>query len=272
MHSHPARGIVLAVSPDAEKSLQARVLAQCWKPFGKAQQICCEQIEITARPQSWPYVGPTLVGLTVADLPIIFWCRHQGALSQAATSDEQAGLEAVTDLATKVVIDTRGMPAADATSLLDRWQARGRVVADLEWTRLTPWREPLAHVFDVCDIKLADFHSIDIEHTDDRPSMAALYMAGWLSLYGAKVTFRRADGYLPGVHRVTLRSDSKTIDFARTGPDSAVLHTAGGRECTYNFGEPAVTALMTEELALMGVDPAFNAAFARVRGLLPAKS
>jgi hypothetical protein len=26
---------------------------------------------------------------------------------------------------------------------------------------------------------------------------------------------------------------------------------------------------MTEELALMGVDPAFNAAFARVRGLLP---
>ncbi len=50
MHEHPARGIVLAVSPDAENDLQARVLAQCWKPFGKAQQICCEQIEITAKP------------------------------------------------------------------------------------------------------------------------------------------------------------------------------------------------------------------------------
>jgi glucose-6-phosphate dehydrogenase assembly protein OpcA len=268
MHAHPARGIVLAVSPEAEKSLQARVLAQCWKPFGKAQQICCEQIEITARPQSWPHVGPTLVGLTVADLPVIFWCRHKGALSPAATSDEQAGLEAVADLATKVVVDTRGMPTADATSLLERWQARGRVIADLEWTRLTPWREPLAHVFDVCNIKLADFHSIGIEYTDDRPSMAAFYMAAWLSLYGAKVSFRRVDGYLPGVHRVTLRSDSKIIDFARTGPDSAVLRTAGGRECTYNFGEPAVTALMTEELALMGVDPAFNGAFGRVRGLL----
>ena len=43
-------------------SLQARVLAQCWKPFGKAQQICCEQIEITANPESWPNVGPTLIG------------------------------------------------------------------------------------------------------------------------------------------------------------------------------------------------------------------
>jgi glucose-6-phosphate dehydrogenase assembly protein OpcA len=271
MHAHPARGIVLAVSSAAEKSLEARVLAQCWKPFGKAQQICCEQIEITARPQSWPNVGPTLIGLTVADLPVIFWCRHKGALSRAATGDEQAGLEAVTDLATKVVIDTRGMPAADATSLLERWQARGRVIADLEWTRLTSWREPLAHLFDVCDIMLADFHSIEIEYTDAEPGMGALYMGGWLSLYRPKVSFRRADGYLPGVHRVTLRSDSKTIDFARTGPDSAVLHSAGGRECTYNFGEPAVTALMTEELALMGVDPAFNAAFGRVRGLLPDK-
>lgn len=272
MHAHPARGIVLAVSPEAEKSLEARVLAQCWKPFGKAQQICCEQIEITARPQNWPNVGPTLVGLTVADLPVIFWCRHKAALRQAATGDEHAGLEAVIELATKVVIDTRGMPSVAATSLLERWQARGRVVADLEWTRLTPWREPLAHVFDVCGIKLADFHSIEIEHTDGQPSMEAFYLAGWLSLYGARVSFRHAEGYLPGVHRVTLRSDSKTIDFARTGPDSAVLRSASGRECTYNFGEPAVTALMTEELALMGVDPAFNAAFARVRGLLSGRS
>ena len=142
---------MLAVSADAEKNLEARVLAQCWKPFGKAQQICCEQIEITARPQTWPNVGPTLVGLTVADLPVIFWCRHKGALSQAATKDDHAGLEAITSLATKIVIDTRDMPTAEAITLLERWQARGRVVADLEWTRLTPWREPLAHVFDVCE-------------------------------------------------------------------------------------------------------------------------
>jgi len=269
MHSHPARGIVLAVSSEAEKGLEARVLAQCWKPFGKAQQICCEQIEITARPQSWPNVGPTLVGLTVADLPVIFWCRHKGALRQAATKEEHAGLEAITSLATKIVVDTHDMPASEAVTLIERWQARERVVADLEWTRLTPWREPLAHLFDVCEYKLADFHSIDIEYTDERPTMAALYLAGWLSLYRPKVSFRRVGGYLPGVHRVTFHSDSKTIDFARTGPDSAVLHSASGRECTYNFGEPAVTALMTEELALMGVDPAFNAAFARVHELLP---
>jgi len=46
MREHPSRGIVLAIDKSSETSLQARVLAQCWKPFGKAQQICCEQIEI----------------------------------------------------------------------------------------------------------------------------------------------------------------------------------------------------------------------------------
>ena len=85
MHEHPSRGIVLAVSDKAEHGIEARVLAQCWKPFGKAQQICCEQIEITIKPDSWPNIGPTLIGLTAADLPVIFWCRHRAALSPFAT-------------------------------------------------------------------------------------------------------------------------------------------------------------------------------------------
>ena len=50
MKEHPSRGIVLCVDKEAERSLEARVLAKCWKPFGKAQQICCEEIEITAQP------------------------------------------------------------------------------------------------------------------------------------------------------------------------------------------------------------------------------
>src|SRR5437764_4869989 len=103
MREHPSRGIVLAVSEQAEQALQARVLAQCWKPFGKAQQICCEQIEITARPENWPYVGPTLVGLVVADLPVVFWCQHKGALCAEASEDEVAGFRAIAEISTKVI-------------------------------------------------------------------------------------------------------------------------------------------------------------------------
>src|ERR1700761_1509144 len=135
MREHPSRGIVLAVPEQAEHGLEARVLAQCWKPFGKAQQICCEQIEITARPESWPNVGPTLIGLTAADLPVIFWCRHKAALSPSATPDQKAGLRAIINLANKVVIDTRGLSASDALRIVSDLRAQGRTIADLEWTR-----------------------------------------------------------------------------------------------------------------------------------------
>lgn len=271
MREHPSRGIVLAVSDQAEKGLEARVLAQCWKPFGKAQQICCEQIEITARPETWPNVGPTLVGLTAADLPVIFWCRHKAALSPFANQDQKAGLQAISDLSTKVVVDTAGDDAITALGLIARLRGQGRVVADLEWTRLTPWREPIAQMFDnpAREHKLNDFHRIEIAHTDERPGASALYAAGWLSApYKSKVSFVQARGYGPGIHRITLRSDSEEINFERTSCECMNLHSTNGRERTYTFNQSTLYTLMNEELSVLGPDAAFNSAFARAQELL----
>jgi glucose-6-phosphate dehydrogenase assembly protein OpcA len=271
MHEHPSRGIVLAVSDTAEHSLEARVLAQCWKPFGKAQQICCEQIEIKARPESWPNVGPTLIGLTAADLPVIFWCRHQGALHPAATADQKAGLEAVMSLATKTIVDSAGMELKSAFSFIADSRSCGRIIADLEWTRLTFWREPLAGVFDsgACAGPLSNFHSVEVVHTDAVLSACTLYIAGWLSApYKANVSFRKVPGYGPGIHRVTMRSDKETIDFERTGVDCMTLRSSKGRSRQYNYPDADLSALMTEELSVLGPDPAFGIAFSRSQELL----
>lgn len=268
MREHPSRGIVLAVSEQAERGLEARVLAQCWKPFGKAQQICCEQIEITARPEGWPNVGPTLTGLIAADLPIMFWCRHKGALSPLARKQQRAGLEAVMNLATKTIIDSRGEDAELMLDLLDRWKHRGRVVADLEWTRLTPWREPIAHIFDNPDFDLKKFHSVEIAHGDDQPSASALYAAGWASApHKPSVRFTKIEGKGSGLQRITLESDSCRIDFERTG-ECMTLRTSNGRERKYNYKDAPVNALMTEELAVLGHDPAFDSAFERAQELV----
>src|ERR1035441_6268498 len=48
MPEHPSRAIVIRFRAEDQRSLTARVFAQCWMPFGHRQQICCEQIEITA--------------------------------------------------------------------------------------------------------------------------------------------------------------------------------------------------------------------------------
>lgn len=271
MHEHPARGIVLAVSPKAERDVEARVMAQCWKPFGKAQQICCEQIEITVRPESWPNIGPTLVGLSAADLPVIFWCRHKSALTNECTSSDKAGLAAIMNLATKVIIDTSGSDACEGIEMISAWQSQGRVIADLQWTRLTPWREPLAHIFENVDRDngFSNFHSLEIEHTGEKPCLATLYMAGWLSApFNSDVILRRTNGYAPGIHRVSLRSDKELIEFERTGPDTVTLWSTNGRERKYTLSELSMTTLMTEELSIMGQDPAFNAAVAKARELL----
>jgi glucose-6-phosphate dehydrogenase assembly protein OpcA len=273
MREHPSRGIVLRVSEEAEHDVEARVLAQCWKPFGKAQQICCEEIEITARPQSWPNIGPTLVGLVAGDLPAIFWCRHLGALSRNATLEQRAGLDAIVSLAQKVIFDSAGMVVEDALHLISNWQDKHRVVGDLEWTRLTPWREPLCHLFDSDggDNRFSRFNRFEIEYTDASPPPSALYMGAWLSApHNAQVSFRRTEGFTHGLHRVVLSADSETIEFARESPECATLRSTNGRSRRYNFGHSSLTTLLTEELSVMGVDSVFGTTLARVKELVAA--
>ena len=268
MHEHPSRGIVLAVSEKADKDVEARVLAQCWKPFGKAQQICCEQIEITAAPASWPNIGPTVVGIIPADLPVVLWCRHSAALKSSASGEQKAGLEAVMNLASKVIVDSHDEDPSSAFGMLAEWRARGRVVADLEWTRLTRWREPIAHMFDnpARENKLSNFDAVEIAYTGDKPSPSVLYMAGWLSApYRANVLIVNMRGPAPGLSRVRLRSTSEMIELNRTSCDCMTLRSTNGRERQYSFTDASVYTLLNEELSILGPDPAFDSAFRRAQ-------
>jgi glucose-6-phosphate dehydrogenase assembly protein OpcA len=271
MREHPSRGIVIAVSGEAEKAVEARVLAQCWKPFGKAQQICCEQIEITTRPDHWPNIGPTLVGLTAADLPVIFWCRHNAALRPLATDAEKAGLDAVMSVATKLIIDTAQMEPHAAFELLTRLRAKGCVVADLEWTRLTQWREPIAHIFDnvARTTRFSDFHTIEIGYSGEKPSPSVYYAGAWLSAANkARVLFSPVEGHEVGLHRIRLTADSETIEFERTSCDCMTLRSTNGRERTFSHTAVSLYSLLNEELAVLGSDDVFNAAFARANELI----
>ena len=82
MHNHPSRAVILRPGGDGGGSsgksapaLDARIFAECWKPFGKAQQICSEGIEITAGQGGFSEVARFLVPLRVPDLPVVLWCR-----------------------------------------------------------------------------------------------------------------------------------------------------------------------------------------------------
>src|SRR5215468_11270768 len=101
MPEHPARAILVRLRGAGERALSERVYQQCWRPFGGRQQICCEQIELTASDAALGDLPSVLVPLVVADLPVILWCRS----ARLAGMPEFAEMARI---ATKVVMDSAG--------------------------------------------------------------------------------------------------------------------------------------------------------------------
>jgi glucose-6-phosphate dehydrogenase assembly protein OpcA len=264
MHEHPSRGIVLRVSESVERGLEARVLAQCWKPFGKAQQICCEQIEISAHPKSWVQVGPTVNGILAADLPVVLWCRQKAALDPKAYDQHATGLSSIMDFAGKTVVDTGGIDLGGAFSVMTTWRQQGRVFSDLQWTRLTPWRQALANAFDdpAKQKEFFTYRSVEVAYIGDTPDAAIFYITGWLTgILKAQPSFvKQSEGHGSGLQRITLRSEKDEITLQRSGDDSMTLNVCG-RERKYTYTELSLYTLMNEELSILGPDPIFDAAF-----------
>src|SRR4029077_14062810 len=129
MPQHPARAILVRLQGEGERALSERVYQQCWKPFGGRQQICCEQIEITASDAALADLPSVLLPLMVAALPVILWCRSQ-RLTERPEFREMAAI------ATKVVLDSAACPkTTDTIWRLADTTRRGTALGDLAWTR-----------------------------------------------------------------------------------------------------------------------------------------
>src|SRR5664279_4920894 len=105
MPEHPARTILIRLQGEGERALSQRVYQQCWKPFGQRQQICCEQIEITASDAALADLPSVILPLGVPDLPTILWCRSPRLVQRPEFAE-------IARMATKVVVDS----AADGDS------------------------------------------------------------------------------------------------------------------------------------------------------------
>jgi len=274
MHAHPSRAIVIRVAAASESEITARVLAQCWKPFGKAQQICSEQIEIQATPDRWPDIGPIILGIMVPDLPVVVWCRQKTVLRRNSNATQHEGLQALFALATKVIFDTRGPNPPEAIEALRSWKNGGRIVADLQWTRLTPWREAISGAFD--DPQLlglrSSFQTIEIVHAEPTPPSSAFYLAGWLHEgLTASVSFVQRTGFGTGLQRVALIGPNATIELERVGPTCAELR-AGSLRQTFALSTFSLYTAMNEELNILGPDEQFRSAFEQAQAFLPGAS
>lgn len=277
MQAHPSRAIILRRSADAENGISARVLAQCWMPFGKAQQICCEQIEIDAVPERWIEVGPTLLGVIVPDLPVVVWCRQRSVLWGESVANNP-GWDSILPLATKLIVDTADASATgtahqrQALATISLWQSQERVVGDLEWTRLTPWREAISGAFDDPQLlaRRDSFFAVEIATSSQLPPTSALYFFGWLAGRLAVIPrFTTVESETPGLVRVSLLGSGPSVVLERIGGDCMRL-TIGDRTQSFSLNAPSLFNLMHEELTILGRDEEFRAALPRARALLGA--
>ena len=270
MKEHPSRAIVIRVRDCQTPCLEARVFAQCWKPFGSRQHICCEQIEITTSDSSLPDVPAVVLPLVVADLPVILWCRS-GRVTQLEGFRELEGM------AQKVIFDSASFHDSEkALSKLLAASIPGIRVADLAWGRLTRSRELIAQAVNSEDLleKLRRVDTIRVHARGPRPDVPARYFAAWLSnrlaLAGA---FPKLEwDYTPMDVPTSLRG------VAITGPDGfslsaevkqsvtngvAVDLAVNGRVHGVVLLRPSEYELLLQELSIPGRDPIFEAALRR---------
>ena len=257
MHAHPSRAVVLR--PSAEPgAMEARVFAQCWMPFGKRQQICCEQIEITASKDRLDEVPGAILGIMVPDLPVVLWARGREWLSAPE-------FQLVLPLIHKLIIDSAklGDPGR-AFSLMRTLRAETTYVGDLAWTRLTALRQAIAHLLEDASLlpRLKAVEEIAVEYGDHPVSGA--YLAAWLhqGLPRARVALRHRTGEASSIHlhgrglEIAMELGPSLIVRVDHAEHRAVLPVPG--ECD----------LMREELSILEADPVFTSVFGPAEDLV----
>jgi glucose-6-phosphate dehydrogenase assembly protein OpcA len=270
MKEHPSRAIVIRIRQSSDPWLESRVFAQCWKPFGSRQHICCEQIEITSSDASLSDVPAVVLPLVVADLPVILWCR-------SGRSTDLPGFREIEALAQKVIFDSRTF--ADQEKALSKLLAAslpGTRVADLAWGRLTRSRELLAQAVNSEDI-LASLRQVDqlrVHAKGPKPDVPARYFAAWLAnrLAQAGATPKLEWDFTPVDVPTSLRgvrmtapdgfqlSAEVTQSFANGVSVDLIVN--GRLNCAV-FLRPSEYDLLLQELSIPGRDPIFEAALRR---------
>lgn len=257
MHEHPSRAIVLRVRASHEPLLEARVFAQCWMPFGRRQQICCEQIEIIASARSLSDVPAVMRGLVVPDLPVILYCPSENLWWSAS-------FQSLLPLATKLILDSTGM--ADSTRVLAYLDELRQPLAraDLTYSRLTPWREAVAQVFDDprCLRRVYDLQEVRILHTAGEEPSAVYYMAGWfMHALGAGVHIKIAPGVRPqyaSIAQIELIGEGFAAALELVGDLSLDLRVAGEYQKLAVLPPLSSGGALRQELSVLGRDRLFE--------------
>jgi glucose-6-phosphate dehydrogenase assembly protein OpcA len=217
---HPSRSLILStVDVDGPSSLDAWIEALSLATSAGTAQTGAETIHVSAHGDTGRHLASIIVPLLVPDLPVALWWPHdpQFRLHRA---------DRLLPIADRLIVDGSSW-SGDG---LDRLEAMARmaqgqrlVVADFALLRQARWREALASVYDLPDLRphLRAVRSITVEYAapqDGDPAgrtniVRPVYHVAWLASrlgMGVVLPFERgADGR----RTATLRQGDHSVSI-----------------------------------------------------------
>jgi glucose-6-phosphate dehydrogenase assembly protein OpcA len=145
LHNVPARAIVVGMDPDGDDHLEAAVSLVCGPESSGAPAACSERVTLVARGGLCRRLPSCVDALCATDVPMtLVWLARVHA--------EDPTFAPLARNASRIVVDATQTSLATLSHVV-RW-ARSRPegerpgVADLAWTRMAPWQELCARLFD----------------------------------------------------------------------------------------------------------------------------
>jgi glucose-6-phosphate dehydrogenase assembly protein OpcA len=229
----PARAIIVGLDPDAADGLEASVSAVCTPAPGGGSATCSERVTLAVRGGVCPRMPSVVRSLCVTDVPTtLVWLGRVHA-------DDPTFAPLAPD-AGRIVLDASEGSLASLANVVYWARARGKAerpgVADLAWTRLAPWQELCARMFDEPRLRALASHVTRLTLVQasapgkELGSEGAL-MLGWLATrlgwkagaLAGKLRLSRADG---GALAVALQSS--TADEGRSALHALRLEASHG--------------------------------------------
>jgi glucose-6-phosphate dehydrogenase assembly protein OpcA len=183
---NPCRAVILTARPEgAPAGLRAWISTHCSLPPAGAKRLCAECISVEARGTAVMDLGNVVLPLTLSGLPVYFWWR-------TARFDPPDYFDKAFRVANHVLVDSARFqnPETDLIELARHVEEQSAHLAflDLNWSRLTPWRELIAQCFDRQEVRsyVQRLKRVRIEYESESPRIAAqgvqaLLVAGWLA-------------------------------------------------------------------------------------------
>ncbi len=185
---NPCRVITLISQPHEQPAgLRSWISAHCKCDAAGSgrKQIRLEEIVIRASGGAVRDLGNLALQLTLSGLPVYFWWR-------AGRFQPPEHFEQILRVASHILVDSARFDDAEAdlaalARLAKKW-SKHHAFADLNWARLTPWRELIAQCFDNPGTRgyAEKIRRLNIEYEAESPrhsaqAAQALLISGWLA-------------------------------------------------------------------------------------------